>query len=277
MKAEPFRWQSLSEAEFDQAAARVAARAGPDFRLAPRCPPRSHPFPELEDQRVGARWVYLPGGGYEMGLSRAEEKTARELFPDFPFTLEEMRPVHAEWIGSFLVTQRPVSIASARMLLGSSSAAGNPFDFEGTETEIPAWCTRNEAEEVVRRAGGQLPTEAQWEYFCRAGSRALFFFGNEEPQTEADLDAFAAPSPRKWRPNPFGLMGLFVGEWCRDNFRPAYDSEPLPDVWTVRGGASLFWPLSGDKLSLCASARRMPSSDTFDGRCGLRVVRELQD
>ncbi|MDO4570402.1 MAG: SUMF1/EgtB/PvdO family nonheme iron enzyme, partial [Planctomycetia bacterium] len=103
--------------------------------------------------------------------------------------------------------------------------------------------------EWLRRESGlsiQLPTEAQWEYACRAGTTTRFFWGDKEADGEGYLQAAneaGAPYGRKWdrcfpfntgytttapvgsfKPNPWGLYDMHgnVWEWCSDWYDSGY-------------------------------------------------------
>ena len=82
-----------------------------------------------------------------------------------------------------------------------------------------------------------LPTEAQWEFACRAGSQTLWSFGDDE--TELSQHANTAPAHTPLPPpvgqklaNPFGLFDMHgnVDEWCLDwHHRDFYDRSPIVD------------------------------------------------
>lgn len=90
-----------------------------------------------------------------------------------------------------------------------------------------------------------IPTEEQWEYACRGGTSTLFFFGDKLPD-QPTLEKLLMARFEQLTPaaaNPFGLYGMFVGEWCRNRFRPNYSPDAVTeDSYTVRGGGSVFWP-----------------------------------
>ena len=129
-----------------------------------------------------------------------------------------------------------------------------------------------------------LPTEAQWEFACRAGSSTLWFFGN----TENRLDEFAwyaldmnqGPRPvANKAPNPFGLFDVYgnAAEWCSDWYRnDFYRSAPLEDPAGPKHGK--YRVLRGDAVygrpHVVRSASRIwYEPDTATQFLGFRVVR----
>ncbi|NBY03046.1 MAG: formylglycine-generating enzyme family protein [Planctomycetes bacterium] len=79
----------------------------------------------------------------------------------------------------------------------------------------------------------RLPSEAQWEYACRAGTTTSFSFGNELKATDANHAASNINKPVKvgsYKPNAFGLYDMHgnVNEWCNDWFK-AYPSSMATD------------------------------------------------
>lgn len=160
-------------------------------------------------------------------------------------------------------------------------------DFKNEEDdEVAIYLLREELESLHEELRFNLPSEAQWEYACRGGTEALFlYFGDSLPDevtldTQVFLSIFNDEDRNARASNPFGLVGLHVGEWCEDSFRDDYGDASLSDVpirdgppYVVRGGAAALWPWqSGDEWILCASAMRRSSATLEDGTCGARLV-----
>jgi len=165
----------------------------------------------------------------------------------------------------------------------------NPSNFKGANLPVEevSW---NDAQEFCRKLSQQegkayrLPTEAEWEYACRAGSGTRFHFGDDESQLgeyawyENNSESQTHPVGTK-RPNAFGLFDMHgsVWEWCSDGYDESYyKNSPVDDpqgpsagdVRVLRGGSWYGWP--GDSRS----ALRLRG--TPDGRIssvGFRVAR----
>jgi formylglycine-generating enzyme required for sulfatase activity len=143
------------------------------------------------------------------------------------------------WIGKYEVTQ-----GEFQAVMGQ-----NPSHFTGdlnrpvekvTLLAANDYCsalTQRERESGRLPAGYEyrLPTEAEWEYACRAGSTNLFSFGDDNSMadqfawTAENSEATTHPVGLK-RPNAWGLYDMHgnVWEWCSDWFEP-YPAAPLTD------------------------------------------------
>jgi formylglycine-generating enzyme required for sulfatase activity len=94
----------------------------------------------------------------------------------------------------------------------------------------PAYEVAGRAVTVIPGATGyRLPTEAEWEFACRAGTTSLWYFGwtAQEARAMCDrsvLEAGGYLRDRIAAPNPFGLLGMYAGasEWCWDWYDPGY-------------------------------------------------------
>jgi formylglycine-generating enzyme required for sulfatase activity len=138
-------------------------------------------------------------------------------------------------------------------------------------------------------SGYRLPTEAEWEYACRAGTQTPYFFGSDASKLGDyawfDKNSGGHPQPTgQKKPNPWGLYDMIgnVWQWCNDFYSVDYYSQSPSenprgpkegDNKVVRGGA---WKFSGDN---CRSGYRYNEAPGYVDVCfgydiyGFRCVR----
>ena len=129
----------------------------------------------------------------------------------------------------------------------------------------------------------RLPTEAEWEFACRAGTTTAYYSGDmlfDSHEWTIHNSEFKANPVGTKRPNPFGLFDMHgnLSEWCQDRFDETwYAQSPATDpvgpatgaVYAQRGG---HW----DYNSFLRSAFRVGKTEgVFHYTIGFRVVREL--
>jgi formylglycine-generating enzyme required for sulfatase activity len=139
-------------------------------------------------------------------------------------------------------------------------------------------------------SGYRLPTEAEWEYACRAGAATAYFFGDNPAKLGEyawyDKNSSGRPHPvGQKRPNPWGLCDICgnVWEWCNDFYKvdyyqdaPAKDPQgpPSGDTKVVRGGAWRFG------IESCRAGYRYNENPGYSDVCfgydiyGFRCVRK---
>jgi formylglycine-generating enzyme required for sulfatase activity len=126
----------------------------------------------------------------------------------------------------------------------------NPSRFSGNPqnpVETINWFDAQEFCEKLSQLTGKnyrLPTEAEWEYACRAGTKTRFSFGDDKEQlgdyawVDGNSNNTTHPVGEK-RPNPWGIYDMHgnVWEWCADQNHESYARKPD----NIRENGSLAW------------------------------------
>jgi formylglycine-generating enzyme required for sulfatase activity len=128
--------------------------------------------------------------------------------------------------------------------------------------------------------GYRLPTEAQWEYACRAGTTTSFNWGtNTADETKANYNNFVGRPTEvgSYAPNKWGLYDMHgnVREWCLDRYQN-YNPDAQTDPVGPRGGASQLWRGGAyhEGADFIRSSRRyFDQPSKRDEKIGFRVVR----
>jgi formylglycine-generating enzyme required for sulfatase activity len=214
---------------------------------------------------VKLEMVLIPAGEFLMGSSDADASA-------FGSPSTEEKPAHRVRISKpFYLGKYPVTQEQWEAVMG-----GNPSHFKGPRNPVENvnWneC-RQFLEKLNAKAGTQggkfvLPTEAQWEYACRAGSKTRYYFGDDESDLEkygwyyANSDRKTHPVGEK-KPNAWGLHDMHgnVWQWCADWYdEKYYAASPANDPSGPAKG--LFRAARGG--SWLSSSRRCRSADRFD-------------
>lgn len=223
--------------------------------------------PFLRNNAIGMEFVLIPGGHFLMGTSN-EEQGFRNNERQHAVTLS-----HPFFLGVTQVTQQHwTKVMSTKPWSGQDGVLDDP--------DCPAICISwenalrfckrmNERNDGFVPLGWEyvLPTEAQWEYACRAGSSTAYSFGDGDGpekyawfvENTADIDEAFAHRVGQKHPNAFGLYDMHgnVWEWCRDWYGD-YPRQGVTDPTgpaagrdrVTRGGS---WYSTIDE---CRSARR---------------------
>ena len=244
-------------------------------------PPRSAPGPrgQVIENSIGMKLVSIPAGEFMMGSPDSDSNASSNEKPQ-----HRVRITKAFYLGVYEVTQ-----GQYRQVMGSNPSSykesGEPAPVEHMSwEEVQGFCRKLSALAEERAAGRQyrLPTEAEWEYACRAGSTSKYSFGDSEAEAELGKHAWyfqnsttTHPVGEK-QPNAWGLYDMHgnVFEWCQDWFGP-YEAGTTSDP-KGPGSASARVQRGGcwcDLGRACRSAYRMAGrSDEESGFCGFRVA-----
>ncbi|MCR5691566.1 MAG: formylglycine-generating enzyme family protein [Eubacterium sp.] len=194
---------------------------------------------------------------------------------------EDELPVHKVKISQdFFMGIYEVTQEQWEAVMGS-----NPSTFKGDKlpVETVSWGDCLEFCQKLSEMTGYevgLPTEAQWEYACRAGSSTKWFFGDKEKdygKYACDDTSKKTQEVGKYEPNKNGLYDMYgnVMEWCLDYYSEEYDKKDNEDPLGAELGESRVnrgggWGASPDD---CRSGYRNAAgeSDATDG-IGFRVI-----
>lgn len=181
------------------------------------------PPPQLDLSRL--EWRSIPGGSFRMGS-------------------REYGPIHTVSISPFRMGACTVRNVEYRRLVPGHLG----------DDELPAvnvnW---PEAYAYGAWLGGRLPTEAEWEYACRAGTTTVFWCGNSTSSLygAANYDSHYLRPVGERKANPWGLHDMHgnVWEWVADSYED-YSGEPQVDPWgpavitcrVLRGGSYVHEP-----------------------------------
>jgi len=226
-------------------------------------------LPDSADS-IGMKFKLIPAGTFTMGdASGQDDETPHEVTLTQPFKM-----------GVHEITQ-----AQYEQVMGV-----NPSTFKGADNPVEnvSWddavefCRRLSELPAEKEAGNvyRLPTEAEWEYACRAGTTTKFSFGDDDSAL-GDYAWYAENSAKKTHPvgsklpNAWGLYDVHgsVWEWCQD-WSDAYPGGAVTDPTGPASGSSRAYRGGGwdDFAEICGSVTRLgiPPSYRLDSR-GFRV------
>jgi formylglycine-generating enzyme required for sulfatase activity len=303
-----------------------ALRPGPETEPCVDPPPHRSYTESIPDTKVRFDMVAVPGGVFRMGSPEGEKGPGDDEGPQHPVRVRPfwMGKCEVTWDEFDLYSKEEDNAAKPNLPFGGQipdavSRPTPPYADEtfgyGREHYPVLGITHHAAMEYCRwlsmKTGKayRLPTEAEWEWAARAGTRTPYFFGSDakalgEYAWFADNADDSTHPVGKKKPNPWGLYDMYgnVAEWCLDHYRrDVYTSCPLTrltigpvelptaDRWpdAVRGGS---WADAPDR---CRSSARRPSHRSWNRRdpgrpqsiwwladadfVGFRVVRAVEE
>jgi formylglycine-generating enzyme required for sulfatase activity len=236
-------------------------------------------FIEYLGNGVNLEMAAIPGGTFMMGSPENEERRR-----------DNENPQHQVTVPSFFMGKYPVTQAQYQAIMGN-----NPSRFKGSQRPVESVSWRDAVkfcEKLSQRTGKtyRLPSEAEWEYACRARTTTPFYFGETITTDLANYDGNYpyASAPRgdyrgqttdvgSFPPNAFGLYDMHgnVWEWCFDDWANSYNNAPTNGSAVtssskfnlLRGGSWLDLPV------ICRSAFRFYLAAGFGlNYVGFRVV-----
>jgi formylglycine-generating enzyme required for sulfatase activity len=235
---------------------------------------------------IGMEFVLIHSGSFQMGSPTDEPKRGADERQHLvsitkPFYLQKIEVTQGQW----------------KTIMGYNPSLFNKCG-EDCPVEMVSW---NEAREFIRKLNQtektgnyRLPTEAEWEFACRAGTTSAFNTGICITTDQANFNGKSSlPNcpPGKYRnktirtgafmPNPWGLYDMHgnVWEWCQDWYGREYPKNQVRDpkrhsynaISVLRGGS---WK-NGARFIRSAS-RRWEIPDFRSAAIGFRVARDLK-
>ncbi|SDF63109.1 MULTISPECIES: SUMF1/EgtB/PvdO family nonheme iron enzyme [unclassified Duganella] len=261
----------------------------------------------LDGSGAGPDLVLIPTGRFQMGSQEHEQALAIKAGAQKNW-LDREQPPH--WVGieySFAMGRFPVTVGQWRRFVkdtGWESQSDTDWRAPGyaqTDEHPVVGVSWMDAQQYLRwlsdRTGQlyRLPTEAEWEYACRAGTKTAFSFGDTISTEQANYDGHYTYNggPRgaylqgtskvgAFQPNPWGLFDMHgnVWEWTQDVVHDNYTGAPADgSAWeqggdpvrrVLRGGSWLYNP-----RYLRSAVRNGFSAVLANDIVGFRVARKL--
>lgn len=213
---------------------------------------------ETYTNSIGMEFVLIPAGEFEMGSPSDEEDRGDEEGPVHEVTIEQVY-----YLGTYEVTQEQwVEV------MGDNPSDSNKGD--NYPVEDVSWNDVQEFVEKLNEMEGtdkyRLPSEAEWEYACQAGTTTRYSFGDDESDL-SEYGWYEGNSGRETHPvgqklpNPWGLYDMHgnVYEWVQDRYHNDYEGAPTDGSAWESGSSSARVSRGGSWLGnarYCRSTNR---------------------
>jgi formylglycine-generating enzyme required for sulfatase activity len=234
---------------------------------------------EFRHAQTGIVFVLLHGGKYTMGTGDSQvesivAKLPKEYKSRAKKLLDHERPPHKVTLKPFLMAKHELSQQKWNAVMGDNPAC---YDEGDHPVENVSWY---DCKTFCDKSGLRLPTEAQWEYACRAGTSTLYAFGDcltiqdcnfldfkVASKADAAKDRNMTVPVSAFRPNGFGIFNMHgnVAEFCLDYYNETYYKDEKSsigeiactagseDAVVIRGGC---WK-SSELLCRCAARSKI--------------------
>jgi formylglycine-generating enzyme required for sulfatase activity len=254
-------------------------------------------FPKTVTNIIGMKFVLIPSGRFKMGSGIIPEATARKFSygNDSVFLFKMEHPHHD------VIISRPFQLQATQVSQGQweKIMGNNPSEYKSWRknyqkdypVENVSW---NDTQEFIKKlnemestSAYRLPSEAEWEYACRAGTTTEFSFGDWIEQL-GDYAWFFGNSKKKThpvgtkKPNQWGLYDMHgnVREWVEDDIHSDYDGAPKDGTPWVDNPRGTHRVIRGGGIhhgeEFCRSAFRDGyQPDVRDNEVGFRLVRSV--
>ena len=222
-------------------------------------------------------WAHIKGGTFLMGSTEGDD---------------DERPVHKVTLTEFWMSKTEITVGQYRACVAEGKcteprSGGMCTWAADANGNLPVNCVDwNQARTFAQWVGGDLPTEAQWEYACRAGTTTRYWSGDTE-KALGNVGWYGKNSGNRVHvvgekpASPWGLHDMHgnLWEWCRDLYGPYAEgeqSDPTGPAEGSRGGSTRVLR-GGSRWDVAVWARsafrsRLDPSYRFFG-IGFRVVR----
>ncbi len=216
--------------------------------------------------------VYIPAGNFVMGSPKDEKES-----------IDSERPQHEVSVPAFLMSKYQVTQAQWRAVAAMPKVKQdldpNPSHFKGDDRPVEqvSWLDAVEfCARLSQHTGREyrLPSEAEWEYACRAGTSTPFHFGETitSELVNYDGDNPYAGAPKgvsrgettpvgSFPPNAFGLYDMHgnVWEWCADDWHDNYWGAPTDgSAWLDNSGRSRNSKVAIGRFNLFGVFQNLP-------------------
>jgi formylglycine-generating enzyme required for sulfatase activity len=221
--------------------------------------------------------VQIPAGNFWMGSADEVSVAQNET------------PQHQVTVKSFYMSRYEITQELWQIVMGNNPSKQGPSRGDRFPVDTVSW---NDATSFCAKlsqlTGRQfrLPTEAEWEYACRAGTTTPYAFGQTLTRELANNSGTRDSPVRVGElgvANAFGLSDMHgnLYEWCQDRYHPNYNGAPTDGAAWIEGADPLFRVVRGCSWNYPDSACRSASRDkdretTASGTDGFRVVMVVQ-